>query len=258
MRRPFFSPLLCAAILAATLAASIAPCSRAQEAQSPSCTRRTIAVTVLDKNGEPITGLTAADFRAESRGKPVRILSLTPRARPAHIVVVFDRSGSIGGNAEFWGLGVEVVAHLYAKASRNVLLAFFFFGDAVEQRSGFGEDRPAVVNALLHLAHKPKQGKGATLLYDAILAAIQTVPAPQVGDVIYAVTDGVDTASATNRDRIQQQLLRSGLRFFAFPISDPFLHLSHSARTRRPAKRFGPEHGWQALPDTHSPQRPRR
>src|SRR5260370_7462006 len=55
-------------------------------AQSSDCLHRTLLVGVTDRNGAPVEGLTASDFRAEFRVKPVRILSVANDDRPHRIV----------------------------------------------------------------------------------------------------------------------------------------------------------------------------
>jgi hypothetical protein len=52
-------------------------------AQAPAPERRTLAVSVLDKDGKAVHGLTAENFRGECRGQPVRILSAAEDSSPA-------------------------------------------------------------------------------------------------------------------------------------------------------------------------------
>src|SRR5260370_32896579 len=60
------------------------PCALAQ---NESCLRRTVSVAVADRNWAPIPDLKPVDFRAEYRGKPVKILSVVPDNRPNRIVM---------------------------------------------------------------------------------------------------------------------------------------------------------------------------
>lgn len=65
-------------------------------AQTAQPERRTIAVSVLDKGGKAVHGLTAENFRGEFRGQAVRILSATEDSSPRRIAIVVDTSGSMG------------------------------------------------------------------------------------------------------------------------------------------------------------------
>src|SRR3972149_2012270 len=73
----------------------------ALEALAQACTceggplRRTLAVNVLDEQGNQVSGLTAANFRAEFRGQPVKILSAALDTQPRRIVLLVDVSESM-------------------------------------------------------------------------------------------------------------------------------------------------------------------
>ena len=59
-------------------------------------TLATISVGVLDGNGVPVTGLTAADFIVREEGQEREVgLTLTPSGAPLDIALVLDLSGSM-------------------------------------------------------------------------------------------------------------------------------------------------------------------
>src|ERR1700693_5679431 len=64
-------------------------------AQKPDCTHRMVFVSVLDREGNAVPGVTAADFRATVDNKPANIVSAVRDAQPRRIVVVLDASGSM-------------------------------------------------------------------------------------------------------------------------------------------------------------------
>jgi len=53
-----------------------------------------VLVTVVDANGTPVTGLTAADFRATSDGREVPIVSASTDRQPFALAVILDTSAS--------------------------------------------------------------------------------------------------------------------------------------------------------------------
>ena len=190
------------------------------------CTRRTIAVSVTDKNGEPVTGLTAADFRGEFRGQPVQILSVTTRIFPMRIVVVLDRSGSM---QDKWAVVMEAARHIYAIAPSDVSLGLILFNDVVTDKLYFENPRAAVINALVEAEKQKGAAKGRTALLDALGAALDMNPQPLPADVIYVIADGEENRSRTKYGELEKRLLASDMRVFAFEIYTPF-----SPRNRNP------------------------
>jgi VWFA-related protein len=53
-------------------------------------TTRTLYVTVLDNDGQPVTGLTPADFRVREAGRDREITSVEPAAEPMRIAVMVE------------------------------------------------------------------------------------------------------------------------------------------------------------------------
>ena len=56
-----------------------------------------VYATVTDPQGQPITGLTAADFRVSEDGAPQPITTFVAGEFPLSIVIVLDRSFSMSG-----------------------------------------------------------------------------------------------------------------------------------------------------------------
>ena len=70
--------------------------------------RRTIYVTALDRDGKPVTGLTAADFRIKEDGRVREIDRVEPAVEPMQIALLLDdASPSLGPTRQAAGNFVE-------------------------------------------------------------------------------------------------------------------------------------------------------
>ena len=65
-------------------------------AQTDPCLRRSLTVSVVDNQGEIVSGLTAENFQASVHGQSIKILSVTQGSAP-RVVIVFDASGTMLG-----------------------------------------------------------------------------------------------------------------------------------------------------------------
>lgn len=65
----------------------------------------------------------------------------------------------------------------------------------------------------------PKEDRKTALL-DAVMYALRLLKNPSPGDSIYAISDGGDNYSHSNLEEVQHALLASGVRFFAFYMTD--------------------------------------
>ena len=190
-------------------------------AQEPPCSQRTVLATVIDREGNPVRGLTAANFRGEFRGHPVQIVSATLDTRPRRIVVLVDASGSMteADSRKKWDTAKMIALDFLASTKSSVSL--LTFSTTVLEKVGFESDttnRAKKAAAIDRARKEPAKGIRKTALYDAVKAALTDLSPPSQGDVIYAITDGGDYASRTRLAEVQKALLTSEVRLFAFLI----------------------------------------
>src|SRR5712691_3586612 len=96
--------------LVLTLVFGIPRQSRAEESGQ----RRVVAVSVIDRDGNPVSDLTAANFRGKVRGQDVTILSAWfDTTSPRRIAVVVDASRSMEPAWKgVWATVADIVAQL--------------------------------------------------------------------------------------------------------------------------------------------------
>ena len=190
-------------------------------AQEPPCSQRTVLATVIDREGNPIRGLTAADFRGEFRGHTVQIISATLDTRPRRIVVLVDASGSMTEADPRGKWDAAKMIALDFLASTKCSVSLLTFSTTVLEKVGFASDAASLAEksaAIERAAKRPVKGYRKTALYDAVKVALADLGPQSQGDVIYAITDGGDNASRTRFAEVEEALLASEVRFFAFLI----------------------------------------
>ncbi len=169
--------------------------------------RRTFAVSVLDKDGNAVHGLTAANFRGTYRGQPVRILSATEDSSPRRIALLFDTSAGMGDKRRREYMGVLGEIFITQLAPPHSLLLYTFSEEPV-RHSQLSND-PEV---LLEAFRKPKPVRGSTALYDALLLAIQELSPKPHEDILCVITDGIDNSSVNNFDTLQKTVAGTAVR----------------------------------------------
>jgi hypothetical protein len=221
------APLLLGMVL---IPALILP-ARAQE--NP-CERRTLPVSVVTKQGDPVDGLTAADFRGKFRGKPVQILSAEPDQRHRRIVIMVDASRSMF-DPTIWSMACDIGADAYRHFRGKSSTALLVYSGTILKRVGFGghtEDLAKLFAGLdLEKQTRPHESR-KTALWDALQAAIDELHPADVGDVIYIITDAGNSGSKIEPSTLRQELAASEVRLFAFFITDPLqgAHIPDSAQ----------------------------
>lgn len=202
------------------LVPSFVASSRAQDGD---CLRRTVLVNAVDKFGAPIVGLTAADFRAELRANPIRIVSVAETVRPGRIVLLLDSSGSmIGETGEKWNLATSLAAHLAQSVLGKHSLALMIFSNKVDETVDFTMGNEVVARRIDTIRNDPtyakKHVRGQTALTDAILEALALLGPTSEGDAIFVITDGDNNKSRSNSNRVTHALLSAGVRLLVLML----------------------------------------
>lgn len=177
----------------------------------------TLAVTVVDRRGRPVTALRADHFAVYDNGERQPIEFFTNEDLPATIGLVIDRSSSMRGRRD------QVTAAGGALAAVSNPLDEFFtlnFNESVWPGlpgAAFTQDANQLRAAL-----SAAPARGMTALYDAIGRALDHL---QLGTrdrkALIVVSDGGDNASAHSFTDVLGQARRTNAAIYAVVFFDP-------------------------------------
>jgi VWFA-related protein len=181
-------------IAAAALAMTLAPAAAAQD-QRPtfrtSVGRVAIRAVVRNRQGKPLTDLTAKDFELLDSGRPRPILDFRSDPTPVRLALLADFSGSMDV-AEKKAMAMEAIWHLlnWLTAGKDEVSLYAFDRQIRELQP----PTLAPGQVLEHL--RAMTPFGETSLFDAIAETGKVVATGGEGRrAVVALTDGADNAS---------------------------------------------------------------
>ncbi len=179
------------------------------EAQS-----RTVYVTVVDKDGGPVPGLTPADFRIKEGGKQREIASVEPATAHMHIALMVEEILTPQGGVRL-GLG-EFVKRMYRVADISLIV--------VAQRNETAVDYTSDPNALIAginnfpLSLTPRQNKVPEGVYEIARKFEESKPERPV---IVLVALEMQQASSQQPDDVLNHLAQSGAELHVVSMQGP-------------------------------------
>jgi hypothetical protein len=185
--------------------------------QTPPPEARTLAVSVVDREGKPVPKLAASNFRGEFRGEPVKILAATVDQSPRRIALVVDTSAGMGKDATRWRFAWDAAEDLVLSLAPVHEIVFLTVADKLWQHTKLLSDPKALQSALQEA--REREAAGATALYDGVIQASRGFSSPGLGDAICLVTDGVDNVSTQTASEVETAVARAGLRLFVVWIT---------------------------------------
>ena len=201
--------------------------------------RVVLDVTVYDKQGRPVSGLTPASFRVLEDGVEQPILHLTQEDRPLTLGLVVDSSRSITERRHEVIEGAMRLAQLSHDRDDVFLVSF-------NDVARFGLDRntaftrsPTVLRDAL-MAMKPE---GQTALYDGLILALDELDRgkwERQAAVIFS--DGGDTSSEATIEATLERVRRSNALVYAIGLAS----LSNPYRSPKVLKRLARASGGDA------------
>ena len=149
-------------------------------------------VTVVDKQGTPVTGLTANDFQILENGKPQSVkffaAGAPEEAPPLHLGLLLDTSGSMAGDIKDSRSAAVKFVNTLDHAADVTLVDF----DTQVRVARFGpNDYPRLVERI-----RGRKPDGWTALYDAIGVYLNGAQTQDGQKVLVLYTDGGDTTSS--------------------------------------------------------------
>lgn len=199
---------LCAALGAAVSAQPRPqPAPAPDEPEDPRTVTRIVRVpvTVTDKKGKPVTGLTRDAFTVLEEKRPVQFDFLGEAREleklPIYVAILMDTSGSTSGKLKFEQEAALNFIYTVTR-SRKDRVAFLTFDDEINLRQDFTTDQD-LLNKAVNAVKKPGN---QTALYDAVwlMCDEKMRGANSPRRALVVITDGEDTYSrATLDDAIQ-------------------------------------------------------
>lgn len=199
------------------------PAPAAQEtAAAPQ--RRTLHVTVMDKQGRFAGGLEREAFTVYDRGKPRPVVSLEASDAPVSIGIVIDSSASMKSRLKrkdsqgLSRLGKAVAAFLEKGRAENeyFVIGFNQSPQLILDRT---RDRAAVLGALDALTSDTAQGR--TALYDSCVLALDKVSyGAHARRAVLLISDGVDTASRYTFADLRRRLMEQDVTLYAIGVTE--------------------------------------
>ena len=132
--------------------------------------QRTIAVTVVDRAGAPLTGLTAKDFVVRENGLAREVISVAAAPPPPQVAILLDDSQATQNTTTFLRPAMTSFLKTLAAAEPAPQIALWTFGERPTRRVNFTPTAAAIEKAVMQIF--PVNGAGAYFL-EAIGEAVR-------------------------------------------------------------------------------------
>jgi Ca-activated chloride channel family protein len=172
-----------------------------------------VYATVTDRQGGPVTGLTAADFRVLEDGMPQTITAFAAGEFPLAVAIGLDRSFSMSGER-----GARLnMAKSAARAFIGALkpqdqVMVIAIGSETSVVAPLSTNHGAALAAIDRL-----DAWGTTPLYDATVSALEAIQSAKGRRALVLLSDGTDRYSETTAAALVDQVRRRDV--LVYPVA---------------------------------------
>jgi Ca-activated chloride channel family protein len=225
------------AVMWSLAASAVQGQTREQEQRQPETIRVdtslvSVPVSVTDRTGRFVTGLTRVDFQVLEDGKPQEIASFSAAEAPFNVALLIDTSRS---TRELLGTIRKAARNFIKQLQPQDRVLIVTFDEQVNFPSEFTSNRRQLQRAINGV-----KSSYLTSIYDAISFTINQKLAPINGrKAIVVFSDGVDTWSKqANYDSTLDLVARSGVLVYAVQYNTNNIGGSITSPFRLPGRNF--------------------
>ena len=171
-----------------------------------------VYATVTDRQGEPVTGLTADDFRVAEDGFSQRITAFAAGEFPLAVAIGLDRSFSMGGTGNRLAVAKSAARTFIGSLRPEDQVMVVAIGSETEVAAPLSSDRAVVLGAIDRL-----DAWGTTALYDATRVALDAIQTGKGRRALVLLSDGTDRYSDTRAADLVERARRSDV--LIYPIA---------------------------------------
>lgn len=172
-------------------------------------------VSVVDRNGSPVTDLKPEDFILEIDGVKVPVGDVSRTVSPVRLVLMFDNSSSVTVARDFEKRASIRFLRTVIRPERDQAAIF-----SVSTVSRLEHPLTSDVGALISAIEEFPQPVGLTALLDGFIGASDYLKKLSGRRVVVLVSDGEDTGSDAGFDEALRSLLMSNIQVFVVKTTD--------------------------------------
>jgi Ca-activated chloride channel family protein len=162
-----------------------------------------VYATVTDRAGEPVAGLTAADFSVSEDGAPQAITAFAAGEFPLAVAIGLDRSFSMGDASNRLGVAKSAARTFIGALRKTDQVMVIAIGGENDMVAPLSTDHAAALAAIDRL-----DAWGTTPLYDAALSALDRIQSASGRRALVLLSDGTDRYSDTRAADLVDQARR--------------------------------------------------
>ncbi len=172
-----------------------------------------VYVTVTDRHGQPVGGLSRSDFHVSEDGRPQTITAFAAGEFPLAVAIAIDRSFSMGERVS----AARAAARAFVGALEpDDLVMVVAIGSDTQVTAPLTADHRQAFDAIDRLDRW-----GTTPLYDATVAAIDDIQQAKGRRALVLLSDGTDRYSRTSSTELLQHARDNDVLVYPVAMSRP-------------------------------------
>ena len=192
---------------------------------------RTVYISVADKDGSPVSDLTAAELEIKEGGKTVIIDRAEVASEPLQVALIVDDNGT--------GIFRVPLARFVGRMDGQAAMSLTSIVGQPKKLVQLTPDMSVIMKELASLGPRPGTPEGGQLLEGISQAAVELDLLEAQRPVIIALTVGGEEHSTVHSDQVLDQLRKSGAALHVFSVERSALR-----STVAPGDGSGSLHPW--------------